>query len=127
MIARAKRKATSAGTDVAFQQATAQALPLPEARFDVVLTTVMLHHLWRQAPVECAGEMRRVLKPGGRVIAVDFAAATEQRGFLRRLHRHRHVKLDDIIAMLEAPGLKVAESGALGFRNLQFALAVSQV
>lgn len=125
MIARAKKKAARIGAEVVFQQAPAQALPFPEAQFDVLLTTVMLHHLSRPAREQCAQEMRRILKPGGRVLAVDFAPRTEPKGLLRGLHRHGHVKLDDIVAMLEAAGLTVSESGELGYRNLQFALAIA--
>jgi ubiquinone/menaquinone biosynthesis C-methylase UbiE len=110
---------------VAFQQALIQTLPFPEAQFDVVLTTVMLHHLSRPIRDRCAQEMRRVLKPGGRVLAVDFAAPAQPTGFLRRFHRHGHVKLDDITAILGAAGLNMAESGALNFRNLQFVLATT--
>jgi ubiquinone/menaquinone biosynthesis C-methylase UbiE len=125
MIARAEKKAASAQVEVAFQQAPAQALPFPEAQFDVVLTTVMLHHLSRPTRERCAQEMRRVLKPGGRVLAVDFAPRAESKGFIHRFHRHGHLKLDDIIAILAAAGLNVTESGALDFRNLQFALATT--
>jgi hypothetical protein len=69
--------------------------------------------------------MRRVLKPGGRVLAVDFAVSQEK-GLLAHLHqRHGHVKLDDIVALLGAAGLQVKESGAVGFRSLQYALATA--
>jgi ubiquinone/menaquinone biosynthesis C-methylase UbiE len=125
MLARGERKAKRAGTGVAFEQATAQALPFADAGFDVVFSTVMLHHLSRHARDECMREMRRMLKPNGRVVVVDFAPRTQQRGLLRSLHRHGHVKLEDVIANLEAAGLKVTESGALGYRDLQFALAAA--
>lgn len=125
MIARAEKKAARAHADVAFQQAPAQDLPFNDAQFDVVFTTVMLHHLSRPARELCAWEMRRVLKPGGHVVAVDFAPGAEPKGFLSRFHRHGHVKLDDIIASLEAAGLTVTESGDLGYGNLQFALATT--
>jgi len=42
-----------------------------------VLTTVMLYHL--PARQELAVEMRRVLKPGGRVLAIDFGGADRQK------------------------------------------------
>jgi len=45
MIARAEKKARRAGADVVFKKALAQSLPFPDAQFDVVLTTIMLHHL----------------------------------------------------------------------------------
>src|SRR5579859_367463 len=49
MVARAKRKAARAGAAVEFLEASADALPFPEARFDLVLSTLMLHHLGAEA------------------------------------------------------------------------------
>lgn len=124
MLARAERKAAKAGLEVVFQQAAAQMLPFPDAQFDVVCTTLMLHHLPGKARHQCAREMARVLKVGGRLLAVDFAApAAERWPALRRLHRHGHVKLENIGAMLEGAGLKVVDSGALNYRNMHFSLA----
>lgn len=125
MIARAGKKAARARTNVDFEQAPAQDLPFKDAQFDVVFTTVMLHHLPRTSRDQCAKEMRRVLKPGGRVVAVDFAPSAAPKGLLRKFHRHGHVKPDDIIASLEAAGLTVTESGDLGYANLHFALATA--
>src|SRR5262245_10695416 len=79
MIARAEKKARKAGVEVAFKKAFAQSLPFPDAQFDVVLTTVMLHHLSRKARQQLAVEMRRVLKPGGRVLAIDFGGTARKR------------------------------------------------
>jgi len=125
MLARAAQKARRAAMDVAFTEAAAQALPFSDASFDVVLTSVMLHHLPRPARAQCAAEMRRVLRPGGRVLAVDFAGSQEK-GLMAHLHqRHRHMKLEDIDALLGAAGLEVKESGAVGFRSLHFALATA--
>jgi ubiquinone/menaquinone biosynthesis C-methylase UbiE len=126
MLARAAKKARKVGSDVVFKQAAAQALPFPDAQFDAVLTTVMLHHLPRKAREQCAQEISRTLKPGGRVLAVDFATpARERKGLLGRFHRHGHLDLGHIIAILEGAGLKIVKSGAVGFRNLQFALATA--
>ncbi len=86
----------------------------------------MLHHLPRKAREQCGQEIARVLKPGGRTLAVDFSApAREQKNMLGHLHRHGHIKLADIVAMLERVGLKVIESGPVGYRDLQFALAMA--
>jgi ubiquinone/menaquinone biosynthesis C-methylase UbiE len=124
MIARAGRKAKKASIDVVFKNGVVEALPFPDAHFDVVLSTLMLHHLPREAREKCAREMRRVLKPGGRVLAVDFGAAQEKRSLLAHFHhRHGHVELRDIIAVLGEAGLNVVASGALEIRDLQFALA----
>lgn len=126
MIARADKKARKAGVEVVFKNGAAQALPFPDAHFDAVLSTLMLHHLPRKARQECACEMRRVLKPGGRVLAVDFGEPSrEKRSFLSRFHRHGHVKLGDIIAVFSEAGLNSVESGAVGIRDLQFVLATA--
>src|SRR5437667_3401470 len=124
MLARAEKKARKIDVELVLRNAMAQALPLPDAQFDVVLTTFMLHHLPRKARAQCAAEMRRVLKPGGRVLAVEFGlAAREQKGLLAHFHRHGHVKLSDIISLLSEAGLNSVESGAVGIRDLQFVLA----
>jgi ubiquinone/menaquinone biosynthesis C-methylase UbiE len=126
MLARADKKARKAGVEVAFKNGIAQALPFPDSHFDAALSTVMLHHLPRQGRQQCVCEMRRVLKPGGRMLAVDFSASARERtGLFAHLHRHGHVNLPDMIALVAEAGLNVVESGAVGIRNLQFVLATA--
>jgi ubiquinone/menaquinone biosynthesis C-methylase UbiE len=126
MLARASKKARKAGVEVIFENAAARTLPFPDAQFDVVLSTLMLHHLPRKGRQQCAREIRRVLKPGGRVLAVDFAASARgSRGFLSHFHRHGHVKLHDIDALLREAGLSRVASGGVGTRNVQFVLATA--
>jgi ubiquinone/menaquinone biosynthesis C-methylase UbiE len=127
MLARAEKKARRAGVEIVLKNAMAQALPFPDAHFDVVLTTVMLHHLPRKARQQCVAEIRRVLKADGRVLAVDFGlSARERKGLFAHFHRHGHVKLPDMISLLSEAGLSSVESGAVGFRDLQFVLAVPE-
>jgi demethylmenaquinone methyltransferase/2-methoxy-6-polyprenyl-1,4-benzoquinol methylase len=45
-------------------------MPFPDASFDVVLISDAWHHFRAQEQV--AGEVHRVLKPGGRVVVVEF-------------------------------------------------------
>ena len=125
MIARATAKAAKAGIDVCFKTAVAEALPFPEQQFDVVLSTLMLHHLPRQPRQACAREIRRVLKPLGRVLVVDFAHAQLKSGFLAHFHRHGYVDPQDVVALLEEAGLRCVESGPVGISSLHFALAVA--
>jgi ubiquinone/menaquinone biosynthesis C-methylase UbiE len=129
MIARAQKKAGKARVDVSFNEAFAQTLPFPDARFDVVVTTVMLHHLPKKARAELAREIRRVLKPGGRVLAIDFGGkGKDRKTFLDHIHRrHGHVDFKEIIALFRDAGLQIAESGAVGMRDLQFVLAYGPV
>jgi ubiquinone/menaquinone biosynthesis C-methylase UbiE len=124
MIVRAASKAGRAQIDVQFKNAVAERLPFPDARFDVVLSTLMLHHLPGKVCQQCASEIRRVLKPGGRVLVVDFAQAQEKGSFLAHFHRHGHVDPRDIVALLDETGLHCIDSGAVGISSLQYVLAV---
>jgi ubiquinone/menaquinone biosynthesis C-methylase UbiE len=124
MIARATAKARRAGVEVDFRTGVVEALQFPDAQFDVVLSTLMMHHLPRTARESCAREIRRVLKPGGRVLVVDFGArASGKRSLIGHFHRRGHLKLDAIIDVLTAAGLNAVDSGAVGTKNLYFALA----
>ncbi|MFN2399897.1 MAG: methyltransferase domain-containing protein [Gemmatimonadaceae bacterium] len=124
MIARARKKAKKAGAEVIFETGLAESLPFPDARFDVVLSTVMLHHLPRKTRQQGVCEMRRVLKPGGRLLAVDFGGASRNgRGPLAHFHRHGHIEPRELVDLVSHPGLHVLESGALGIWDLQFVLA----
>jgi ubiquinone/menaquinone biosynthesis C-methylase UbiE len=123
MIARAKSKADRSGIEVLFEQAIVEALPFPDGRFDLVTSTVMLHHLPRDARQACASEMRRVVKPGGRVFVADFGPPSHQRGFIRHFHRHGYTRPEDLIALLTGVGLERIESGRVGPNSLHFVLA----
>lgn len=126
MIARAREKARSANVELILKEGAAQNLPFADAEVDVVLSTLMLHHLPRKARPEIVREIKRVLKPGGRFLAVDFAKpAAGRRGFIDRFHRHGFVHLDDVVTELEAAGFGIIRSGPVGERNLQFVLARS--
>jgi ubiquinone/menaquinone biosynthesis C-methylase UbiE len=125
MIARAAKKARKAGMVVAFQTGVAEALPYPDASFDVVLSTLMLHHLPRAPRQAFAQESGRVLKPGGRVLVADFGAGApeQRRSLIGRIHLHGHVPLPEIEGELTGAGLHVRGSGAVGMRDLNFVLA----
>src|SRR5262245_48657087 len=125
MVARATSKATKAGVDVRFQNAVVESLPFPDAHFDVVLSTLMLHHLPRQVRRQCAVEVRRVLKPQGSVLAVDFGHPQRKSRFLGHFHRHGHVDPQEIVTLLEQSGFRRVESGPVGISSLHFVLAAA--
>lgn len=76
-LARAQRKAR--GLDgVRFERAYAQRLPYPDATFDRVLSSLMLHHLDCDTKVAAVAEVQRVLRPGGSLHLIDFTAQSDE-------------------------------------------------
>jgi hypothetical protein len=68
--------------------------------------------------------MRRVLKPRGRLLVVDFAGASPNgKGPLVHFHRHGHVEPRALVDLVSGAGLHVVESGGLGMWALHFVLA----
>jgi ubiquinone/menaquinone biosynthesis C-methylase UbiE len=126
MIARATSKARNSAIDVTFMSGVAEALPFDEARFDVVLSTLMFHHLPRKVRAQCAGEIARVLKPGGRVLVVDFAQGQPRHSLVAHFHRHGHVDAREIAAVLEAAGLRLINEGLVGQSSLHYVLATAR-
>lgn len=124
MIGRASRKAQRRRMPVDFRIASVEALPFPEHSFDVVFSTLMLHHLPRPLRRACAVEITRVLRPGGRVLMADFRAPAHPRGGgLARLHRHGSVTAEKVRELLTSTGFRVLESGDVGVGDLHFTLA----
>lgn len=76
MIEVATEKATKAGAAADFQVAAIERLPFPDASFDLVTSSLMLHHLPPDVKRAGLAEVWRVLKPGGRFVAVDFATTS---------------------------------------------------
>ncbi|MDQ8757415.1 class I SAM-dependent methyltransferase [Sphingosinicella sp. LHD-64] len=122
MVARATAKARGKGIDVRFSNAIAQNLPYKSGEFDIVLSTLMFHHLPKAGRAAFSREVFRVLKPGGRWLIVDFPKPLRQSRFFQ-LHRHGHVDLDKIAVDLGGGGFSVAEQGDVGTRGLRYLIA----
>src|SRR5215813_7194064 len=64
LLERGRRRAEAEGLDVTFEVADAEALPYPEASFDVVLSTFGV--MFAPEHMQAANEMTRVCRSGGR-------------------------------------------------------------
>jgi len=91
-------------------------LPFPDESFDVVTSTLVLHHVAPDDRAAAVGEMRRVLRPGGQVLIAEFDGVG--RGGLTplaRLHtRHpEHAgSLDAAIDLLTGSGFTAVTRGS---------------
>ncbi len=70
MIGPAPAKAAKKGLDITFEVADAMALPYADNRFDIASISFGIRNV--DDPVVALGQMARVVKPGGRVVVIEF-------------------------------------------------------
>jgi ubiquinone/menaquinone biosynthesis C-methylase UbiE len=123
MIAVARDKAVRLGATVDFQVGVIEALAFADASFDVVLSSLMMHHLPDDLKRQGLAEIARVLKPGGRLLIVDIKRPTSR---LERAMNHvlfhggMMIGVQDLPSTLRAAGFSAVETGAVGFPMLGF-------
>ncbi|UPT75430.1 MAG: class I SAM-dependent methyltransferase [Elusimicrobiota bacterium] len=72
IVRMAERKAASSTAGIAFKIAGAEALPFDRDAFDIVASTLVFHHLPPTVKRAALREALRVLRPGGRLLILDF-------------------------------------------------------
>src|SRR5262249_35062051 len=73
----------------------AEALPYGDGSFDRVFSSMMFHHLGRDERSKVLSEVRRVLKPGGRLEFLDLAGGTHNLLALILHCRQPHATTED--------------------------------
>jgi ubiquinone/menaquinone biosynthesis C-methylase UbiE len=120
-LERARRKLEEAGRSADVVQGRAESLPFPDASFDLVLSSLMLHHLETATKVRALTEWRRVLDHRGLLLLVDLGVP---RSFLTKilLWPLRYPILEEqadnfrgrVPSMLRAAGFAFEEAGVYG-------------
>ena len=102
-IERARAKAAQRHMPIEFGVGVIEQLPFPDQTFDVVFSTLMLHHV--PAPLKRQGlaEIARVLKGGGRLVIADFTHRQDRTGQAARFHAGGS-HLRDLAALLKEAG-----------------------
>jgi demethylmenaquinone methyltransferase/2-methoxy-6-polyprenyl-1,4-benzoquinol methylase/phosphoethanolamine N-methyltransferase len=123
MIQVAKEKSAKDGSDIDFRVALIEAIPFPDASFDLVTSSLMLHHLPDDLKAKGFLEIRRVLKPGGRFMAMDFAAHSHSRlGHLLSIFGHSRGEsmVDKLEPMVKDSGFSDVEVIPTRHKNFAF-------
>lgn len=110
------------GVAVTVEVAPVEGLPFPAGAFDVVLSNLMLHHLPEDVRAQAFAEIRRVLRPGGRLLAVDFEPPRSRmaRTLTRLVLTGRMADYDvrTCLPLMRAAGFVDVESGPTPYRWL---------
>ncbi len=123
MIQVARQNAARARLAAKFETGMVEAMPFPDASFDVVLNRLLLHHLPGDLKQHGLAEMRRVLKPGGLCLVVDFEPPKS--GLLHLIVENHltpmaHVDVRAYVPLLEATGFTNIETGPTNSKLLSF-------
>jgi ubiquinone/menaquinone biosynthesis C-methylase UbiE len=126
MVALATRKASKAGMSARFVQASAEELPFDDGYFDAVTSSLVIHHIpGEDLKRRAFGEMRRVLKDGGRVLVVDFVVPQSGplRPFAKLLGAHMHATtIGDYPELMQGAGLALIDAGEAGLKVFRYVL-----
>lgn len=128
MITVAQSKAAKVGTQVDFQVGLIEDISFPDAHFDLVLSTLMMHHLPGDLKRAGLAEIYRVTKPGGRILIVDMQSSSG--GSLgQRLadvmiqmhggHAAMHDNVTKLVPLVQDAGFASLETGEIN-RQLAF-------
>jgi ubiquinone/menaquinone biosynthesis C-methylase UbiE len=127
MIEVASKKAERAGLDIDFRIGVIESLPYADGSFDVVTSSLMMHHLPYEVQQKGLAEIYRVLRPGGRILIAD--AMKPKNFFMKRLFKllaqHHGLKFDveDLPATLKSAGFTQAIQLNEHFAVIGFVLA----
>jgi ubiquinone/menaquinone biosynthesis C-methylase UbiE len=110
------RKRTRPGSaSCTYKEGIAESLDLSDTSFDTVVTSLMLHHLPEELRPAALAEMFRVLRPGGRLLVVEFRPPKSAVG--RHLvhggagHAMAHNRVDLLDGFIRNAGFEVRGHG----------------
>jgi ubiquinone/menaquinone biosynthesis C-methylase UbiE len=70
-IGEAKRKARRARLAISYHVGDLQRIPFKDGTFDVVVGTIVLHHLSPEGKAKALGEFHRIMREGGNLVILE--------------------------------------------------------
>lgn len=116
-IARARAKAARRHLTTDFTVGVIERLPFPDRTFDIVVSTLMMHHVGAALKRQGLAEVARVLKPGGRLVIADFTRKQDRQGRAARFHAGGS-GLHDLEVMLSDAGFSQVDTQEMRPRRL---------
>ena len=105
MIEVARRKAARQHLNIDFRVDVIERLPFPDATFDVVLSSLMMHHLPADLKPKALAEIRRVVKPTGKLVIVEFNDLLEEQNLHSLVKSAGFVQVDRPSMLFKRLGL----------------------
>jgi len=128
MIVVARRKAQRTGIEIDFRLGVIESLPFPDGTFDAVTSSLMMHHLPEHVQVKGLAEIRRVLKPGGRILIADMKRPSNSfiKRFFTLLVQHGHAMqfgIEDLLRHISEAGFDDVKQLDAHFMTIGFVRA----
>ena len=121
MIDLAIKKADNAGVEVDFRVGVMEDLAFDDDNFDLVLSSLMMHHLTDDLKEIGLQEIQRVLKPGGMLLIIELdPAAFSLASFVHGHSAQLSAELEATRQKMELSGFEAIEFGRLSFRGFTF-------
>lgn len=109
-VSYARRRAPA---NCSFRVGAAQDLDLPDRSFDVVTTTLAAHHIPEAERAAAFGEIFRVMRPGGVLLAADFRPGGRRHTPHALASAKRHGSAVPLEELATAAGFRIEAHGEL--------------
>lgn len=124
MIRIAERKNTSRNSGIQFSVGMGEKLEFEDNRFDLIVSSLTFHHLPSDTKRKTAQEIRRVLKPSGRIYISDWGRPRNWLGRIISATVKKHAFTEEnlqglVVRILQEAGFREVETIGVQFAIIE--------